>query len=159
MDAYRSMTTATAPGGAALVSVVESLSERSKIDSEPLQPRPKHRPFFLHEPALLAAEQNVAHALAQHEPFTSELVSEAIPRELFVRLGHGERIDIAILRELPYRRQHLLFQIGLIEDAGDQQIHELAVNGYVLDPVRAGRLSHVPALYIRWDLHAIVLIS
>jgi len=72
------------------------------FDSEPLQPGPQHRPFLLHESASLAAEQNIAYAFAQHEPFTSVPLGEAFTCELLVRLRNRKRIDVAIMRELPY---------------------------------------------------------
>ena len=79
-----------------------SYRKRSKIDSEPLQPGPQYRQFFLHESALFAAEKNIAYAFTQHESFTPKSLGEAFTRKLFISLSHRKRIHIAIQRELPY---------------------------------------------------------
>jgi len=124
------------------VSIFKRTSKRSKIDSEPFQPGPQYWQLVFHESALFTTEKNIAYAFTQHESFASVSLGETFARELFIRLSHRERIHIAIQCELSYWGQHLVFQINLIEDAYHQHIHQLAVNGYILDPVWAAWLPH-----------------
>src|SRR5262252_3875768 len=112
--------------------VADGLQEIRGIELERPDSVAKRGPLVAQELALLALEQELAHAFFDDEPDPAPGLGVLL--ELAIRACGGERVHDEVASELADGGQHLAFTVGVVEDPRDDLLHELAVNRLVLVP-------------------------
>lgn len=102
------------------------------IELERLDALAQLGPFLAQKTPLLALEQQLADAIFDDE--ANAAARFRVVLELAVGASGRERVDEKIVGQLAHGGQQLPLAVGLIEDALDDTLHELPIDGPVLMP-------------------------